>query len=99
MFLPPTPSKGQGWSVLKISNSIFVKTKKFFEIVGKRIPMSLYECFERLKDPRAKSGLRNPLPALLCMITMSYLSGHTGYRATATFMESNKVDFMRMFKL
>jgi len=43
-FLPPTPSKGQGWSVLKISNSVFVKTKKFFEIVGKRMPMSLYEC-------------------------------------------------------
>lgn len=61
--------------------------------------MSLYECFEQLEDPRAASGLRNPLPALLCMVTMSYLSGFTGYRATADFMKGNKAVFMEMFHL
>jgi len=61
--------------------------------------MSLYECFEQLEDPRDASGLRNPLPALLCMITMSYLSGFTGYRATANFMKGNKAAFMKMFSL
>jgi len=61
--------------------------------------MSLYECFEQLEDPRAASGLRNPLPALLCMVTMSYLSGFSGYRATADFMEGNKAVFMEMFNL
>ena len=61
--------------------------------------MSLYECFKQVVDPRKSSGLRNPLPALLCMITMSYLSGHTGYRATATFMKGNQGCFREMFKL
>ena len=61
--------------------------------------MSLYECFKQLTDPRKESGLRNPLPALLCMITMGYLSGHSGYRATARFMEGNSKEFMSMFEL
>lgn len=61
--------------------------------------MSLYDCFEQVPDPRAESGLRNPLPALLCMITMSYLSGHSGYRATARFMQGNANEFMTMFDL
>jgi len=61
--------------------------------------MSLYECFEQLIDPRKESGLRNPLPALLCMITMSYLSGHSGYRATSRFMQGNSDEFISMFNL
>ncbi|MEM8528619.1 MAG: ISAs1 family transposase [Bacteroidota bacterium] len=61
--------------------------------------MSLYECFEQVEDPRDASGLRNKLPALLCMITMSYLSGNKGYRATAIFMKGNKPEFMEMFDL
>ena len=61
--------------------------------------MSLYECFEQVPDYRKLSGLRIPLPALLCMITMSYLSGHSGYRATATFMQGNKETFKKMFNL
>jgi len=61
--------------------------------------MSLYENFEQLVDPRKLSGLRNPLPALLCMITMSYLSGHSGYRATASFMKGNEKDLMELFNL
>lgn len=68
-----------------------------FEIVGKK--MSLYECYEQIQDPRKLSGLRNPLPALLCMVTMSYLSGHSGYRATATFMKGNQEVFKKMFNL
>ena len=61
--------------------------------------MSLYECFQQLEDPRQKSGLRMPLPALLCMLVMSYLSGHSGYRATATFMKGNRSELMEMFNL
>jgi len=61
--------------------------------------MSLYECFKSVEDPRQLSGLRNELPALLCMLTMSYLSGNTGYRATATFMKGNKDSFMSMFDM
>lgn len=61
--------------------------------------MSLYECFVQIEDHRDASGLRNPLPALLCMITMSYLSGHSGYRATASFMKGNKEALMEMFDL
>jgi len=61
--------------------------------------MSLYECFEQVKDYREASGLRNPLPALLCMIVMSYLSGHSGYRATARFMKGNREELMKMFNL
>ena len=61
--------------------------------------MSLYECFEQIEDPRSSSGQRNPLSALLCMISMSYLSGFTGYRATAKFMKGNSEAFMKMFGL
>lgn len=61
--------------------------------------MSLYECFEQVADHRKASGLRTPLPALLCMITMSYLSGFTGYRATATFMKGHEATFKKMFDL
>lgn len=61
--------------------------------------MSLYECFKQIEDHRESSGLRNPLAALLCMIVMSYLSGHTGYRATARFMKGNREEFMKMFNL
>ena len=61
--------------------------------------MSLYECFEQVEDPRKLSGLRNPLPALLSMVVMSYLSGYTGYRATAVFMKGNREAFMDMFDL
>ena len=61
--------------------------------------MSLYECFEQLEDPRKSSGLRTPLAALLCMITMSYLSGFTGYRPVGTFMKSNQESFKKMFNL
>ncbi|MEO1260033.1 MAG: ISAs1 family transposase [Bacteroidota bacterium] len=61
--------------------------------------MGLYECFQRLDDPRQKSGLRMPLPALLCMLVMSYLSGHSGYRSTATFMKGNRSELMEMFNL
>lgn len=61
--------------------------------------MSLYECFEQVADPRELSGLRTPLPALLCMITMSYLSGNSGYRATGAFMKGNAADFKKMFNL
>jgi len=61
--------------------------------------MSLYECFKQVDDHRQASGLRNPLPALLCMIVMSYLSGHSGYRATARFMKGNQEEFMKMFDL
>ena len=51
--------------------------------------MSLYKCFEQVADPRELSGLRMPLPALLCMITMSYLSSNSGYLATGAFMKGN----------
>ena len=61
--------------------------------------MSLYECFVEVPDPRKESGLRLPLPALLCMITMCYMSGYSGYRSTATFMKGNEDEFMEMFNL
>jgi len=61
--------------------------------------MSLYECFEQIKDHRAASGMRNPLPALLCMVAMGYLSGHSGYRATARFMKGNQEELMGLFGL
>ena len=61
--------------------------------------MSLFECFEQVIDPRKSSGLRNPLPALLCMVTMGYLSGYSGYRGIGTFMKGNKEAFQEMFDL
>jgi len=61
--------------------------------------MSLLECFEQVVDPRKSSGLRTPLPALLCMITMGYLSGYSGYRGIGTFMKGNKDSFQKMFNL
>jgi len=61
--------------------------------------MSLHECFSTLPDVRKASGLRNPLPALLCMITMSYLSGYSGFRPVATFMKANRESLMKMFDL
>lgn len=61
--------------------------------------MSLYDCFKQIEDHRKASGLRNPLSALLCMIAMSYLSGYSGYRATATFMKGNREAFIKMFDL
>ena len=74
------------------------KRKSSLKLLAKNT-MSLYECFEQIEDHRKESGLRNPLPALLCMITMSYLSGHSGYRATATFMKGNKEALMKIFDL
>ena len=61
--------------------------------------MSLFECFEQVIDPRKSSGLRNPLPALLCMVTMGDLSGYSGYRGIGTFMKGNKEAFQEMFDL
>ncbi len=68
-------------------------------MLAKKKTMRLLECFEQLIDPRKSSGLRTPLPELLCMITMGYLSGHTGYRGIGTFMKGNKSEFMEMFNL
>lgn len=73
-------------------------TQSSLKLLAKKI-MSLYECFEQIEDHRSTSGRRNPLPALLCMIVMSYLSGFTGYRATAKFMKGNCDAFMDMFGL
>ena len=61
--------------------------------------MSLQECYEQIIDPRKSSGLRTPLPELLCMITMGYLSGHSGYRGIGTFMSENKSELMDLFSL
>lgn len=61
--------------------------------------MTLYECFETVPDHRSASGRRTPLPALLCMVTMSYMSGYTGYRPVSSFMSSNKETFKSMFNL
>jgi len=61
--------------------------------------MSLYECFESIPDVRNASGLRTPLPALLCMITMAHMSGHSGFRPIATFMKAHKSVFIPMFNL
>jgi len=61
--------------------------------------MSLQACYEQLIDPRKSSGLRTPLPELLCMITMGYLSGRSGYRGIGTFMKENKEELMELFQL
>jgi hypothetical protein len=61
--------------------------------------MSLEECFKQVEDPRKASGLRFPLPALLSMMVMSYMSGNTGYRASAKFMEGNREEFTQMYGL
>lgn len=61
--------------------------------------MSLQECYNQVLDPRKSSGLRTPLTELLCMITMGYLSGHTGYRGIGTFMRVNKEELMELFNL
>jgi predicted transposase YbfD/YdcC len=61
--------------------------------------MSLQECFEQVIDPRKASGLRTPLPELLCMITMGYMSGLTGYRGIGTFMKENREELMDLFNL
>ena len=61
--------------------------------------MSLEEIFNQVIDPRKSSGLRTPLPELLCMITMGYLSGHAGYRGLGTFMKENKEEFIELFSL
>ena len=61
--------------------------------------MSLADCFLQLTDPRRASGLRHPLVPFLCMVTMGYLSGYSGYREIGTFMEANKEEFVKMFEL
>lgn len=61
--------------------------------------MSLVELFDQVVDPRKASGLRFPLPAFLTMMTMSYMSGYTGYRAPANFMKGNESELVSMFKL
>jgi len=61
--------------------------------------MSLYELYKEVEDPRKASGLRFPLPAFLTMMTMAYMSGYSGYRSSASFMEGNKDQFCEMFDL
>lgn len=61
--------------------------------------MSLYDCFKELEDPRKSSGLRHPLAAILSMTVMSYMSGFTGFRATASFMKGNQEVFTELFGL
>ena len=48
-------------------------------------PISLWECFASLSDPRSPSGRRHPLPAVLSLITVAVLCGARSLEAFAQF--------------
>lgn len=61
--------------------------------------MSLYEAFGEVKDVRQASGLRHPLQIFLTMTTLSIMSGYHSLQGIATFFDSNKEEFIELFKL
>lgn len=50
---------------------------------------TLIEVFSSIPDPRRAEGKRTSLPQILCMVTISAMAGHTGYRPVADFCKSN----------
>lgn len=61
--------------------------------------MSLLECFSAIEDPRRGQGLRTDLEQIFCMVVISYLCGHFGYRGVGRFCKLNSDLFTEEFKL
>lgn len=51
--------------------------------------MSLLELFSTIEDPRRGQGLRTDLEQIFCMVVISYLCGHFGYRGVGRFCKLN----------
>lgn len=52
--------------------------------------MTLYESFSAIADFRRAQGQRTVLPALLTMICLAYMCGHTSKRKITAFAKSNE---------
>jgi hypothetical protein len=58
-------------------------------------PLSLYEAFAQVPDPRAASGRRHPLPAILTLTCVAMLAGARSLYAIAQFGRDRGKDFAR----
>ena len=51
--------------------------------------MTLYESFMQIDDPRRSQGKRTSLSQMFCMVCISYLCGHHGYRPVYKFCKAH----------
>jgi DNA-binding SARP family transcriptional activator len=64
------------------------------EVAGVYIPpepATLRQAFERLPDPRGRHGQRYPLPALLGLIVIALLCGHSSLRSISQFAQEHPI--------
>ena len=54
-------------------------------------PSTLRQAFERLPDPRGRHGQRYPLPALLGLIVIALLCGHSSLRSISQFAQKHPI--------
>jgi DNA-binding SARP family transcriptional activator len=54
-------------------------------------PTTLCQAFERLPDPRGRHGQRYPLPALLGLIVIALLCGHSSLRSISQFAQEHPI--------
>jgi DNA-binding SARP family transcriptional activator len=54
-------------------------------------PATLRQAFERLPDPRGRHGQRYPLPALLGLIVIALLCGHSSLRSISHFAQEHPI--------
>ena len=61
--------------------------------------ISLYECFESIKDPRGQQGKRYSMSAFLTMITLAYMSGHYSMKGVERYFKNNEAALTEIFGL
>ena len=54
-------------------------------------PTTLRQALERLPDPRGRHGQRHPLPALLGLIVIAFLCGHSSLRSVVHFAKEHPI--------
>jgi DDE_Tnp_1-associated len=54
-------------------------------------PATLRQAFERLPDPQGRHGQRYPLPALLGLIVIALLCGHSSLRSISQFAQEHPI--------
>jgi len=59
-------------------------------------PLSLYELFAEIPDPRSRQGRRHPLPAVLSLMVVAMLGGARSLQAIEQFARDRGEDFARL---
>ncbi len=60
---------------------------------------NLYELISNIKDPRSSQGRMHPLPFILLTSIMAIMNGSNSFYAIRDFLEINKKDLFKLFKM